>query len=163
MLTERQEKILFCLVEKYIDTAEPISSSLLNQKYHLGVSPATIRNELQGLEEKGYITQPHTSAGRVPTNKAYEHFINAFFGGSQPFPVFIMQAIEEARQKVEKELQLARELEESFAELSLTLSFTRLENKGRILEILEVLVPAKTGYEKNMALMKKLLEELENF
>ena len=75
MITQRQEKILNSLVKEYIDRAEPISSELLKKKCNLDVSPATIRNELQELTERGYITQPHTSAGRIPTEKGYRYFI----------------------------------------------------------------------------------------
>lgn len=74
MLSNRQEQILHSLIKEYIDCAEPISSGLLQKRADLNVSPATIRNELQELTELGYIMQPHTSAGRVPTEKGYKLF-----------------------------------------------------------------------------------------
>ena len=78
-LTERQEKILNSLIQEYIGIAEPISSNLIKERCGLDVSPATIRNDLQELTEMGYINQPHTSAGRVPTNKGYKYFVEITF------------------------------------------------------------------------------------
>src|SRR3989344_1733382 len=66
-LTTRQNQILKALVEEYITTAEPVASEQLERKYNLGVSPATIRNEMATLTDMGLLKQPHTSAGRVPT------------------------------------------------------------------------------------------------
>jgi heat-inducible transcriptional repressor len=75
-LTQRQIQILKHLVEEYINTAQPVGSGVLEKKYGLGVSPATIRNEMAALAEKGYLRQPHTSSGRVPTPKALHFYIN---------------------------------------------------------------------------------------
>ncbi|MBM3283236.1 hypothetical protein FJY90_03190, partial [Candidatus Gottesmanbacteria bacterium] len=75
-LTERQLQILKAIVEEYIDTAEAVGSETLDKKYNLGVSPATIRNETAKLTNLGYLKQPHTSAGRVPTPRALRLYIN---------------------------------------------------------------------------------------
>ena len=69
MMDERKIKILAAIVEDYIATAEPIGSRTIARKYDIGISSATIRNEMADLEEMGYLTQPHTSAGRVPSQK----------------------------------------------------------------------------------------------
>ena len=66
MLTERRAAILGMVVNEYISTAEPVSSRAIVDRHHLEISTATIRNELARLEEDGYITQPYTSAGRIP-------------------------------------------------------------------------------------------------
>jgi heat-inducible transcriptional repressor len=66
-LTPRQTQILKAITEEYITTAEPVASETLEKKYNLGVSPATIRNEMAYLSDQGFLKQPHTSAGRVPT------------------------------------------------------------------------------------------------
>lgn len=76
VLEKRQEQILLKVVEDYILTAEPVSSKHLVEKYRFKVSPATIRNELVVLEEMDYLIQPHTSAGRVPTDKGYRYYVN---------------------------------------------------------------------------------------
>jgi len=75
-ITQRQEQILNSLIQEYINLAEPISSEFLERKYNFGVCPATIRAELQKLTERGYLYQPHASAGRIPTNKGYRFFVD---------------------------------------------------------------------------------------
>jgi heat-inducible transcriptional repressor len=74
-LTERQRAILGMVVRTYIETAAPVGSATLARRYALGVSPATVRNELAYLEQTGYLTHPHTSAGRVPTIQGYRYFV----------------------------------------------------------------------------------------
>ena len=64
IISPRKTKILELIIESYIETAEPVASRTITQKYDLGISPATVRNEMSDLEEMGYIIQPHTSAGR---------------------------------------------------------------------------------------------------
>ena len=76
MLDDRKKAILRAVVETYIETAEPVGSSLAGEAADLGVSSATIRNELSQLDQQGYLTQPHTSAGRIPTDKAYRAFVD---------------------------------------------------------------------------------------
>jgi heat-inducible transcriptional repressor len=75
-LEERKLEVLRAIVEDYISTEEPVGSKALAERHHLGVSPATIRNDMAVLEEEGYIAQPHTSAGRVPTDKGYRLFVD---------------------------------------------------------------------------------------
>jgi heat-inducible transcriptional repressor len=75
-LTERQIKILKAIVEDYMETGEPVGSESLEKKYELGVSPATIRNEMVKLTEAGYLRQPHTSAGRIPTKQAFKLYVS---------------------------------------------------------------------------------------
>lgn len=74
-ISERKELILLTLIKEYIKTAQPISSGFLVEKYKLGISSATARNEMADLEDLGYIFQPHTSAGRIPTEKAYRYYV----------------------------------------------------------------------------------------
>lgn len=76
-LTERKLKILQAIISDYVKTAEPVGSRTISKKYDLGVSPATVRNEMADLEEMGYLTHPHTSAGRVPSDMAYRLYVNA--------------------------------------------------------------------------------------
>jgi heat-inducible transcriptional repressor len=74
-LTDRQQIILRIIIQEYIDSALPVSSKLITDGSTLGVSSATIRNEMATLEELGFLTQPHTSAGRVPTEQGYRYFV----------------------------------------------------------------------------------------
>ena len=72
---KRKSTILRIIVGEYITTAVPVASEFITRNYDLGVSPATIRNDMARLEEEGYLTRPHTSAGTVPSGKAYRHFV----------------------------------------------------------------------------------------
>lgn len=76
MLSERRQKVLRALIEDYIEYALPVGSRTLTERHHLGVSPATVRNDLSALEDAGFIQQPHTSAGRVPTDAGYRTFVD---------------------------------------------------------------------------------------
>lgn len=75
-LGDRKKLILQAIIEDYINTAEPVGSRTISKKYLTGTSPATIRNEMADLEEMGYIEQPHTSAGRVPSDKGYRLYVD---------------------------------------------------------------------------------------
>lgn len=77
MLTERQLEVVMAVVYEYIETGEPAGSRTIARKYLRGCSPATIRNEMSDLEEMGYLYQPHTSAGRLPTPMAYRLYVDA--------------------------------------------------------------------------------------
>ncbi|MDO8265148.1 MAG: hypothetical protein Q7T34_02145 [Candidatus Parcubacteria bacterium] len=76
MLTDRQKQILDDIVNEYIESAQPVSSNSLEKVYDLDISPATIRIEMQKLTDGGYVFQPHTSAGRIPTDKGYRFFVD---------------------------------------------------------------------------------------
>lgn len=76
-LDERKKNILKAIVDDYIATAEPVGSKSLVNRYHFNVSPATVRNEMAELEELGYLEQPHTSAGRVPSDKGYRAYVDS--------------------------------------------------------------------------------------
>ncbi|MEO6878709.1 MAG: heat-inducible transcriptional repressor HrcA [Gemmatimonadaceae bacterium] len=76
-LSSRERRVLDAVIRSYVETAEPAGSRTLSRRFGLGVSPATIRNTMSDLEEKGFLLHPHTSAGRVPTNKAYRAYVDA--------------------------------------------------------------------------------------
>src|SRR5579864_8949822 len=75
-LDRRKMSILGTVVYEYIATGEPVGSATLTQKYNLGISPATVRSEMASLEEEGYLDQPHTSAGRVPSDLGYRYYVD---------------------------------------------------------------------------------------
>jgi heat-inducible transcriptional repressor len=75
-LTERKQRILRAVVLEYVESAEPVGSSLLVERYQFGVGPATVRHELTEMSDRGYLDQPHTSAGRVPSDIGYRYFVN---------------------------------------------------------------------------------------
>ena len=74
-LTERQKSLLMLVIRDYIETAQPVGSKALVERYHLDLSSATVRNELSALDDMGYLRQPHTSAGRIPTEDGYRFFV----------------------------------------------------------------------------------------
>src|SRR5512140_880691 len=76
-LTPRERRVLEAVIQTYVQTAEPAGSRTLSRRFGLGVSPATIRNTMSDLEEKGFLFHPHTSAGRIPTHKAYRSYVDA--------------------------------------------------------------------------------------
>ena len=80
MLEDRRLAVLRAIVEDYVSTGEPVGSKALVERHSLGVSSATIRNDMAALEEEGYIAQPHTSAGRVPTDMGYRAFVDRLSG-----------------------------------------------------------------------------------
>lgn len=98
-LTPRQALILKALIEEYTNTAEAIGSEVLEQKYNLGVSPATIRNEMAILTKTGYLKQPHTSAGRIPTARALRFYVD--------------QLMEEKKLSLTDEVKARQRIEES--------------------------------------------------
>jgi heat-inducible transcriptional repressor len=82
-LTDRRALILRAIVSHYVGTGEPVGSKVLVERYRLGVSPATVRNEMSALEDAGYIYQPHTSAGRIPTDAGYRYFVDEMPEGAR--------------------------------------------------------------------------------
>ena len=94
-LTARQTQILKILIDEYIETAEPVGSESLDKKYNLGVSPATIRNEMVALTSADFLRQPHTSAGRIPTPKAMKFYVDQLMEERQ------MSVAEEVKAKEE--------------------------------------------------------------
>lgn len=84
MISQRQKSILDAVIREYVAIAGPVASEHVVKKYHLPYSPATVRSELLALDEAGLLTQPHTSAGRVPTDKGYRFFINNLAGDGIP-------------------------------------------------------------------------------
>ena len=117
-ITPRQGKLLDVIVKEYIDSATPISSQLLEEKYNFDISPATIRIEMQRLTDKGFLSQPHTSAGRVPTDKGYRFFVDnlkesKFDRGFSPI-----------EKEMEDSFKFFRDLTKKIAELTSNLAFS---------------------------------------
>ncbi len=109
-LTERQNLILALVVRDYIETARPVSSRRLVRRYGLQMSSATVRNELAALTEAGYLRQPHTSAGRVPTEEGYRYFVGRLMGHPDLPPQTrrtIAHQFYQARPDVDEWMQLA--------------------------------------------------------
>src|SRR6516162_9030866 len=82
--SDRSGRVLAALVREYIESGEPVASSLLVSAAGLGVSSATVRNILARLEEEGYVQQPHTSAGRIPTDRGYRFYVDLLLDSKRP-------------------------------------------------------------------------------
>lgn len=106
-LTERKLKILQAIISDYVKTAEPVGSRTLSKRLDMDISPATIRNEMSDLEEMGYLTHPHTSAGRVPSDKAYRLYVN--------------QLMEKPELSIEAKRSIANELQADINEFERTI------------------------------------------
>lgn len=94
-LTDRQKALLKAIIEEYIELAEPVGSEVIEKKYDLGVSPATIRIEMGKLTEAGFLRQPHTSAGRVPTSMGFRLYVAELMKERQ-LPVTVEVSIKES-------------------------------------------------------------------
>src|SRR5690242_20958724 len=75
-LSDRERRVLAAVIRSYVETAEPAGSRMISRRYMLDLSPATIRNTMSDLEDKGFLFHPHTSAGRVPTDMAYRTYVD---------------------------------------------------------------------------------------
>ncbi|MGC8855994.1 MAG: heat-inducible transcriptional repressor HrcA [Anaerolineae bacterium] len=109
-LTERQKSLLMLIIREYIDAAQPVASKHLVERYHLDVSSATVRNEMAALTEMGYLRQPHTSAGRVPTEEGYRFFVSQLMHQvelPETIQHTIMHQFYQARPDVEQWMTLA--------------------------------------------------------
>jgi heat-inducible transcriptional repressor len=120
MLTERRQKLLQIIVDEYVTSAQPVGSNALVEKYRLPYSSATVRSEMAALEDQGYVTHPHTSAGRIPTDAGYRFYVEALMHDETPS--------EELQQTIRHQFhQAARELEE-WARLAAAILAGRLNN-----------------------------------
>ena len=98
-LSDRERQVLEAVIETYVQTAEPAGSRTIAKRHHLGLSPATIRNTMSDLEEKGFLYHPHTSAGRIPTDQAYRVYVDSLM---KPPRVGAAQA-EQIREELQSE------------------------------------------------------------
>jgi heat-inducible transcriptional repressor len=139
-LSERQEVILGLLIRDYIETAVPVSSKALVEKYKLGVSSATVRNEMVALTEQGYLRQPHTSAGREPTEAGYRYFVQRIVGENE-LPLAERRTIShqfyQARRDVDEWMRLAASVLAHHARgASLVTSPQQLKSRFKHLELI---------------------------
>lgn len=130
-LSTRQIDILKNIVREYIDTAEPVGSETLEKKYDLGVSPATIRNEMADMVRLGYLSKPHSSAGRVPTSKAIKFYINELMKEKDMSVAEEVEAKEKIWDFRARRDQLLREATKNLAQKTKSLAVT-VTDEGEI-------------------------------
>lgn len=164
MLTERQKKLLDFLVKEYICTSGPVSSKTLKKVVDLDICGATIRNDLQALMKEGFIIQPHTSAGRVPTKKAYKYLAERISTQREKdFSEFIVRQVRDAHKQIAEELRLAEELMKSLSQASSALTVSNMTKEDDLFEILNILGTARPTYDKNINIISKIIKQLESF
>lgn len=128
-LTARQTSLLKTIIDEYITTAEAVGSEKLDKKYNLGLSPATIRNEMVALTHAGYLKQPHTSSGRVPTPQAMKFYINQLMEEKQMSLVDEVKAKEEVWDSRNKIDDLMDEATHALAARTRSLAVAALKDK----------------------------------
>lgn len=131
-LTARQTQILKSLVEEYIETAEPVGSETLDKKYDLGISSATIRGEMIALTKAGFLRQPHTSAGRVPTPMAMKFYIDQLMDEKQLSLREEVKAKEEVWDVRDDLGRLLEEATQALAERTSSLAVATFDDEGRV-------------------------------
>lgn len=119
-LSDRKKALFSTIVEEYVATAKPVGSKSIVENHNFGVSPATVRNEMKELEDMGFITHPHTSAGRIPTANGYTYYVEQFLNPEEDLTKPLaeeLQTIATATQHTEPEL-MVKNLAKGVAELS---------------------------------------------
>src|SRR6266571_4594630 len=128
MLSERQGGILRRVVEEYVATGQPVGSKTLVERAGLNVSSSTVRNELAELERLGLLTHPHTSAGRVPTERGYRYYVDRLLERLEPRPGSFPLDLSAARSEVEAALQATTEMLSEVTRLLALVSAPPLES-----------------------------------
>jgi len=157
----RQQKILATIVKEYSDTANPVGSKELVEKYNFRESSATIRNEMAALEKAGYIFQPHKSAGRIPTDKGYRFFVNQLMAR--------FELSEKERHMLKTELgklkqahdQLGASLSSLMAQVSGQAAFALLPNSSSATGLSHIIGEPEFADTKTMKQVAQLLEHID--
>ncbi|MEK7470460.1 MAG: hypothetical protein AAB622_00425 [Patescibacteria group bacterium] len=130
-LTARQTQILKTIIDEYIETAEAVGSENLDRKYNLGVSPATIRNEMAHLTKSGYLRQPHTSAGRIPSPLAIKFYINQLMEEKQMSLVDEVKAKEEMWDSRDDIDELMDEATKALSQRTKSMAFAEVKDPAK--------------------------------
>jgi len=166
-LTERKLKILQAIISDYVKSAEPVGSRTLSKQFDMAISPATIRNEMSDLEEMGYLTHPHTSAGRVPSDKAYRLYVNNMMDKVEVSPQakkIIQETLRADITEFDKTIERAAELLSEITNLaSFAVTPTKDEDRLKFVNLLPVddktvilMIVAESGKISNTALKMKV-------
>src|SRR3954451_23245688 len=126
-LSERQQAVLRRVVEEFVGTGQPVGSRTLVERSDLRVSPSTVRAELSELENLGLLTHPHTSAGRVPTERGYRYYADALLAQAEPHPDVFPLDLHTQRTEVESALQATTEMLSQVTRLLALVSAPSLE------------------------------------
>lgn len=125
-INQREEEILNKIIQDYIKSARPVSSKLLEKRHKFGLSPATLRIEMQKLTDAGFLAQPHTSAGRVPTDKGYRFFVNKLMQKKSEKPKDVSPI---SRLSIGDEFKFADQITKFLAETSSNFGFLHFSDE----------------------------------
>jgi heat-inducible transcriptional repressor len=131
-LSVRQTQILKALIDEYVSMAEPVGSESLEKKYSLGVSPATVRNEMLALTKMGYLRQPHTSSGRIPSPKAMKFYIDQLMEERQMSIADEVKVKEDVRGKISDLDEFLDEATHELANVTRSLAVCALDRNGKV-------------------------------
>ncbi len=164
IIDERARRVLTAIIETYVETGEPVGSRPLTKKHGFNLSPATIRNIMADLEDLGLLTQPHTSAGRVPTEKGYRYYVDACIGAGDAFKERLTEETQYHLESVRKDASaivqdVTQELSRSSSQLSVAVAPRFLKSRLSRVELVPVrgatvqaVVISEEGIVRNMLL-----------
>ena len=163
-LTKRQGVILDKIVKEYISSAQPVSSQLLKKKHKLGISPATIRIEMQKLTDEDFLFQPHTSAGRIPTDKGLRFFVDRLFETEslEFLDKIFLKEIQKIENQIEDSLKFSQEVTKILASLSSNLVLSYLSDEKIFWKEGWQEIFAEPEFE-DIECVKNFLEMIEDF
>lgn len=141
-LNQRRQAVLAIVIQEYIASAQPVGSKTVVESYGLKLSPATVRNEMKALEEQGFLTHPHTSAGRMPTEEGYRYFVERLLP-DQPLPIedqlMIQHQFHQVRQELDQWAQLAAAVLAHTARMAALATHARVQScRFKHLQLIEV-------------------------
>lgn len=161
-MLERHIQILKAIIQSFTETASPVSSKFIVEKYEIDVSPATIRNDMAMLEKEGFITQPHTSAGRIPTEHGYRFFVDEFLK-TQKAKIKIQEYFEEQK-KIYLEERAREKVYDAVAILSRVIpniGFASMPGKKRTFYLGLANMLKQPEFLNNLAETTRIIEVLE--
>ena len=155
---ERQLEILRAIVDEYVATQEPVGSKAIAERHGLGVSPATIRNDMAILEDAGFITQPHTSAGRIPTNSGYRLFVDRI-AQIKPLSAAERRAIENFMSGAVQPDEIAERAVRLLAQITHQVAIVQIPDQERV--VLSGTANLTRSHHESAAELFPILEALE--
>jgi heat-inducible transcriptional repressor len=163
-ITEREAAILEAVIDEYVPSAVPIGSVTLTEKYDWELSPASVRAVLASLEDKGYLAQPHTSAGRVPTDKAYRWFVNETRQRQNQEPSareqsLLRKRMESHRSSYERRVHA---LSETLAEMTAQAALARVENETRLFGLANILRQPEYQLPSSALYLAEVIDRLDS-
>ncbi len=160
-VSDREKALLDIIIKEYINKAKPVSSDYLKKRYKLKVSPATIRNDMYRLSKGGYLSKLYTSAGRIPTTKAYRLFVQEILEEPEEKSEDFENIIREIQEIAEDDFQFLSLVTKSLAEYSCSFAFTYYQNHLYKEGWKEIIKNPELSQTKSLEEFLKILEKIE--